>query len=160
MELGPIQTEWLKELDENPELQGEGGYLGNQEIGVDDTMKFCCLGMGRRMLCIMDGKELTTTIATETKWDPLTDSYVPNKTFNRLFDEHEGNTGYLTISWERLGLKNSKGSSWNSDGESVSVRYGDKSYGSMAEANDEQVPWKVIVKVVRNNTDLFFNEPK
>lgn len=137
MELGPLQKKWVTDLREHAERQTDGclGYIGNN----DGEMHLCCLGQA---LITMKESEGINPI------DVFVDEWEDWERFN-LFDGCSD--AELSKSYEKLGLHDDVGSF---------ALDGVHELESLADMNDQGVPWTEIADFIEENPKAVFSEPK
>lgn len=130
MQLGPIQTEWIKSLREHPKRQLKNS-LGKKE---GFSYKACCLG---ELLCV------AKKLAGEP--EPFDEDGV-------LYSRHHNNTrSYSSLfNHEKFGLRSNNGDLYNSYA----------GYTCLAQMNDKGMTWPEIADYIEANSDNVFTEPK
>jgi len=130
--LGPIQEQWLKNLEAYPERQTEAclGFLN-----PDKTYRACCLG------------ELLLTYHREVAGS-VEDLWVKSME-DDMFELSDNGEYFNTLesSYKKLGLRDTNGSF------KTLVIGG---WDSLAELNDNGFTWSQIAEVVRENPEKVF----
>lgn len=133
MDLGVIQEQWLKNLEEHPERQ-TGGRLGRKN--EDGGYSACCLG---------------EYLITYRKQQGLSDDEI--WTGEQLLDGDSYSDVSLEESWEDMGLYNTEG---NFKDNTLITASNGNAYDSLAEMNDSGITWPEIARHIRENIDLVF----
>lgn len=128
--MGPLQQIWIKSLRDHPERQ-TSGRLG---IKTSDGYVACCLGEFLMCEARFNGTEL-----------PFRENYI---------SDHKGerhSNADLTNAYERLGLKDQRGSMKRS------MTFSDKNYHTnLAELNDDVMSWPTIADMIEKDPTNFF----
>ena len=130
-ELGPLQKMWLEQLRKHPERQ-ISHCLG---YGTPKEYKACCLG--ELHLCA----------------HRLANKKLPFDSNNRICDDSI--YGTLSYSYEQYGLNSSVGQSVK---EFTTSFIEDKSFYTLAQANDGGVSWPEIADIIEKNPENFFTK--
>lgn len=131
--LGPLQTAWIATMRQYPERQsfGQLGTIRNDNIQV------CCLGQG--LMVLNESLNIENTILNGGLVDgPATSGF----------------SGYLVLSYPKLGLRCSKGS-FN---ETTSID--DRMFRSLSVMNDGGYKWAQIADYMEAHPENVFVESK
>ena len=143
MELGTLQKAWVKSLRENPDRQ-MNSRLGKQNEVVnaefDEPYHACCLGELKMVHCRLNN--LPIVFDKDGFLRDGKDKDIKSKT-------------YLSGSYEQFGLHSSYG---KIIGEQIKHRVREKSYDSLALANDSGVTWAEIADFVEANPEKVFSK--
>lgn len=138
MKLGPIQEQWLKNLEEHPERQ-TGGRLGCR-FNTNDYQA-CCLG---------------EYLITYKKYHGFSDDDIWSG--EQLWDGDSHGDVSLEEHWSILGLYTSEGCFQKGGYYHKIDAVNGHSYMSLAEMNDSGITWPEIARHIRENPDLVFRE--
>ena len=131
MKLGPIQEQWLKELE-----SGKWGQ-GPNFLGIPEENKWCCLGVALQIL---------KCGATDQGF---------------LWDGNFSSYENLMVSHVRLGLRDGNGTFTSSIlTEEQKNIIGEADHGSLTEMNDAGVSFTKIASFIRSKPEVVFVEAK
>lgn len=143
-EFGPLQTKWLEELE-------SGKHAQAREI-LSCSSGMCCLGVAAKHVLEIEPVRYTPE---DRQWEHIQNTS-PDDDWAELFNGNE-----MSLSREladRLGLKSRDGD-FLKDG----LVFGEViilNNRSLVELNDNGATFQEIAKVIRENPELIFKEPR